>query len=300
MIPQTASWPQVERRKPQPRIPPRDYGWALFLLMTTLVMVAGFKLSYDHVYKPSDELVYNLGLAGGLMMLSILIYPLRKRIGFMKNWIIIPKWLKWHMVCGVLGPALIMFHSNFTIGSINAGVAMASMFLVSGSGIFGRFFYTKLHHGIYGRQTTLDQLQEELDGYGNVKSILSFAPEIQQQLISFRDGLLASKTGKVSYWKFLMVGIRAELLGRKLINELEDAMYGDANDKRWNFAQMKRLHQLFSQNRKFIRSYIRAIRDLAQFLTYGRLFSLWYDVHVPTVYILLFSSIWHVIAVHKY
>jgi hypothetical protein len=299
MIPQTASWPQAERRKPQPRIPPRDYGWSLYLLFVTLVMVAGFKLSLDKWYKPSDELVYNLGLAGGLMMASILVYPLRKRVRFMRNWIIIPKWFRWHMVCGVLGPALIMFHSNFTIGSINAGVAMASMLLVSGSGIFGRFFYTKLHHGIYGRQTTLDQLQEELDGYGNVKSIFSFAPEIQQQLVNFREALLA-ETARVSYWKFLMVSIRAKLLARKLVAELEETMYADANDKRWNFAQMRRLHQLFSQNRKFIRSYIRTIRDLAQFLTYGRLFSLWYDLHVPTVYILLFSSIWHVIAVHKY
>lgn len=301
MIPQPASWPRVERRKQQPRIPPRDYGWTLYLLLITLMMVAGFKLSLDQWYKPSDKLVYNLGLAGGLMMLSILVYPLRKRIGFMNNWIIIPKWFKWHMVCGVLGPALIMFHSNFSIGSINAGVAMASMLLVSGSGIFGRFFYTKLHHGIYGRQTTLAQLQEELDGYGNVKSILSFAPEIQQKLIEFRDSLLAPpEGGKLGYWNFLMVGIRAKLLTRKLITELEDAMYADSNEKRWNDAQMKRLDQLFFQNEKFVRSYIQTIRDLAQFLTYGRLFSIWYDFHVPMVYILVFSSIWHVVAVHKY
>lgn len=269
--------------------------------MITLLMVAGFKLSLDQWYKPSDKLVYNLGLAGGLMMLSILFYPLRKRVGFMKNWIIIPKWFKWHMVCGVAGPALIVFHSNFSIGSINAGVAMISMLLVSGSGIFGRFFYTKLHHGIYGRQTTLNQLQEELDGYGNVKSIFSFAPEIQQKLIDFRDTSLGpSGAGNVGYRNLLIVGIRAKLLERRLIIKLEGAMYADANEKRWNDAQMKRLDQLFFQNEKFVRSYIVTIRDLAQFLTYGKLFSLWYDFHVPMVYILLFSSIWHVIAVHKY
>lgn len=235
------------------------------------------------------------------MMLSILMYPMRKRVPFMRNWSITPKWFKWHMVLGILGPALIMFHSTFVIRSINAGVAMACMLLVSGSGIFGRFFYTKIHHGIYGRQTTLDQLHKELDGYGNVKSIFSFAPEIQQKLTEFRDKSLAlSKTGKPSYWNFLVADLRAKLLTRKLIVELEDAMYADANEKRWNDAQMRRLDQLFFQNEKFIRSYIVTILDLTQFLTYGRLFTLWYDLHVPVVFMLVFSSIWHVVAVHKY
>jgi len=297
----TSSRHLAERRKLQPRVPPSDYGWKLYLLAITLVMVAGFIISYVYPYKPGDNVRYNLGLAGGLMMLSILIYPLRKRVRFMRNWSIPPKYFKWHMIFGVLGPALIMFHSTFDIDSINAGVALASTMLVSGSGIFGRFFYTKIHHGIYGRQTTLDQLQAELDGYGNIKSIFSFAPGIQQKLIEFRDRSLASsRTEKHSYWNFLMMDIRAKLLARKLIIELEDAMYADANEKKWNDAQMKRLDQLFFQNEKFVRSYILTILDLAQFLTYGKLFSFWHDIHVPLVYMLVFTSIWHVVAVHKY
>ena len=246
-------------RKAQARAkePPKDYGWTLYLIIITLLMIAGFFISNDQLYKPGDKVGYNIGLAGGLMMLTLLIYPLRKRIGFMKNWGILPKWFKWHMVFGVLGPALIMFHSTFLIGSINAGVAMVCMLLVSGSGIFGRFFYTKIHHGLYGRQTSYKQLQEDLDGSGDVKSILSFAPEIQQKLIDFRDRTLkSSRAGKLSAWNFLMLGIRAKLLSRSLIKELEDVMYANANEKQWNDAQMKRLDELFYQNEKFIRSYI--------------------------------------------
>lgn len=297
----TISQPGVERRKAQPRVPPKDYGWTLYLLIITLLMVAGFFISSDSLYKPGDNIGYNMGLVGGLMMLTLLIYPLRKRIGFMKNWGLLPHWFKWHMVFGIFGPALIMFHSTFTIQSVNAGVAMICMLLVSGSGIFGRFFYTKIHHGLYGRQTSLQQMQAELDGAGDVKSILSFAPSIQQQLSVFRDKAVASsKAGKTSSWAFIKVGFQADMLSRKLVRELEDVMYANAMEKQWNDAQMKRLDELFYQNERFIRSYIMTIRDLAQFSTYEKLFSLWHIFHVPLVYMLVFSAIWHVIAVHQY
>jgi hypothetical protein len=291
----------VERRKPRPKDRPKDYGWTLYLIVVTLLMGAGFFVSYDHLYEPGDDVGYNLGLAGSLMMLSLLVYPLRKRLGFMRNWGVLPRWFQWHMTLGVLGPAVIMFHSTFDIRSVNAGVAMTCMLLVSGSGIFGRFFYTKIHWGLYGRQLSYEQLQGDLEGYGNVKSIFSFAPEIQRKLVEFRDyALPSSKAGRISVWNFFMVDIRAKWFSRALVIELEDAMYASANERQWNDAQMKRLDELFYHNAAFIRSYLVTIRDIAQFSTYERLFAMWRFFHVPLVYPLVFSVIWHIIAVNKY
>jgi hypothetical protein len=302
MTSQTANIPQVDRRKQQrPKSPAKDYAWTLYLIVITLLMFAGFFISYDHLYKPGDDIGYNIGLVGGLMMVTLLIYPLRKRVGFMKNWSILPKWFKWHMVFGVLGPALILFHSTFMIASINAGVALVCMLLVSGSGIFGRFFYQKIHHGLYGRQSSLQQLQSDLDGSGDVKSVLSFAPEIEKKLEEYRDRVLSSsKAGKLNGWNFISLGFRMKYFEMGLVRELEDVMYMSANEKQWNDAQMKRLDDLFYQNVRFIKSYLVTVRDLAQFSTYEKLFSLWHIFHVPLVYMLVFSSIWHVISVHKY
>ncbi len=297
-----AAKPPVERRKPQKQnLPPKDYGWTAYLIAITALMAAGLFISYDHLYKPGDNIGYNIGLAGGLMMLTLLIYPLRKRIGFMKNWSILPKWFKWHMVFGILGPALIVFHSTFYIGSVNAGVAMICMLLVSGSGIFGRFFYTKIHNGLYGRQASFQQMQESLAGTGDVKSILNFAPELEQKLIDFRDQAMASaRPGKFNLWNFIKLDLRAKWYSRVFVRELEDAMYANANEKQWNDAQMKRLDDLFYQNERFIRTYLITVRDVAQFSTYEKLFSLWHIYHEPLVYMLVFSAIWHVISVHKY
>ncbi len=245
-----------------------------------------------------------MGLAGGLMLLTLMLYPMRKRVGFMKNWIPLPKWFKWHMVFGILGPTFIILHSTFYIGSINAGVALICMLLVSGSGIFGRFFYTKIHQGLYGRHASLKQLQEDMYGSGDVKSIFSFAPVIQNRLFEFHeyalDTLGSSGAGKITPWKFITVGIRAKLLSRDLVRALEEAMYADAQQKKWNDAQLVQLDKLFYQNKAFIRTYLTNIRDIAQFSTYEKLFSLWHVFHVPFVYMLIFSAIWHVIAVHMY
>jgi len=290
-----------ERRKKPTRNNIPDYGWTLFLIVITVLMIAGFFISKDHLYKAGDKIGYNIGLVGGLMMVTLLIYPLRKRMSFLKNWGLLPNWFKWHMVFGILGPALIMFHTTFRIGSINAGVALVCMMLVSGSGIFGRFFYTKIHHGLYGRQASYNQLQDFLDGAGDVKSIFSFAPAIQQRLLEFRDHTIdPAKVDKINPWQFITLGIRAKVFSRTLISDLEKVMYADAKARNWNKAQMKVLDQLFDQNKTFIQSYIQIIEDIAQFKTYERLFSLWHIFHVPLVFMLVFSGIWHVIAVHKY
>jgi hypothetical protein len=291
----------AERRKPRQKHPPKDYGWTLYLIIITLLLAIGFLFSNGHPYKPGDVVGYNLGLAGGLMILTLLLYPLRKRIRFMKNWAPLPKWFKWHMAFGILGPALIMFHSVFRIGSINAGVALICMMLVSGSGIFGRFFYTKIHYGLYGRHASQRELQQDLDGTGDVKSIFSFAPDIQRKLQEFRDSVMdSSKSGKRRIWNFLTLNLRAKWLSRRLVRVLEDTMYADANEKQWNDTQMKRLDELFYQNVNFINTYLMTVRELALFSTYEKLFSLWHIFHVPLVYMLVFSAIWHVIAVHMY
>jgi len=301
MATQTATLNNTERRKPSAKNPPRDYGWPLYIIVVSLILVAGYFVSHDFPFKPGDKIGYNIGLVGGLMMLTLLLYPMRKRIGFMQGWIPLPKWFKWHMIFGILGPTLIILHTTFHIGSINAGVATVCMLLVAGSGVFGRFFYTKIHFGLYGRLATQKQLQEDLEGSGDVSTVLSFAPSIQKKLVDFHDyAAKSSIAGKVRIFRVLTMGLRAQLLSRSLIRELENIMYADAHKKNWNDAQMKRLDQIFYQDVDFINTYVNTVRDLAQFGTYEKLFSLWHIFHVPFVYMLVFSAVWHVIAVHMY
>lgn len=278
-----------------------EHGWILFLLVVTMVMAVGYFISTKKLYKPGDTLGHSMGWIGGGMMLTLLLYPLRKRARFMKGFGVLPKWFKLHMLFGILGPTLIMFHSTFHIGSINAGVALVCMMLVSGSGIFGRFFYTKIHHGLYGRQASLQELQAGMEQSGDVKSTFSFAPDIQQSLEQFRANATdSSKVQQLRIWNFITIGLRTELLARSLTKTLHHTMYTKAHDENWGAAQMKDMGELYGERRELIRSYLRAVRDVAQFHGYERLFSLWHVFHLPLVIMMVFSAIWHVIATYMF
>jgi hypothetical protein len=292
---------QIEQRKPRPRVHSKEYGWNIFLLVVTAVLAIGYFISTQKYYKPGDDLGYNMGLVGGLMLLALLLYPLRKRVRFLRNLGILPIWFKWHMIFGILAPALILFHSTFRIGSINAGMALFAMLLVSGSGIFGRFFYTKIHNGLYGRQANLKELQDDMTLTGNAKSVLGFAPEVEKRLDEFR-ALTASvsKGGHPGLWHFATIGFRASMLSRKLSKDLHYVMYYKVQEKNLNAEQMQRLNLIFKQDQKHINYYIAAVRDVAQFHTYERLFSWWHIFHIPLVYLMVFSGIFHVISVHMY
>jgi hypothetical protein len=289
----------VERRKPKPKS--KNHGWYVFLLVICVLLVIGYVISTKKLYKPGDNLGYNIGLVGGLMLLTLLFYPLRKRTAFMKRFGILPQWFKWHMIFGILGPTLILYHSTFVIRSINAGVALTCMLLVASSGVFGRFFYTKIHHGLYGRQTSLKELQAEIEKSGDVKSTFSFAPEIEHSLSEFRVQVLKNVgDGRINITNFITAGVRARLLFWALAKELKRIMHAKAQAENWNAAQMRQLDKMYRDYRSLMHSYLKAIRDVAQFHTYQELFSWWHILHIPLVYMLVLSAIFHVISVHMY
>ena len=55
---------------------------------------------------------YALGIVGSVMMLLLLLYPLRKKIKFMRHLGSVRHWFRVHMMLGILGPALILIHGN--------------------------------------------------------------------------------------------------------------------------------------------------------------------------------------------
>ena len=62
------------------------------------------------------------------------------------------------MVFGVLGPTLILFHSNFSFGSTNSTVASLAMASVVLSGLIGRYLYARVHNGLYGQKAAVREL----------------------------------------------------------------------------------------------------------------------------------------------
>lgn len=279
----------------------KERVWIVYLAAICALTVAGyFVISPQTLYEPGDDIGYSLGLAGGVMMLFLLLYPLRKRVRVFSTLGSLPAWFKWHMIFGILGPALIVLHSTFHIKSANAAVAMVSMLLVAGSGVFGRFFYTKIHHGLYGRQATVSELKAKLE-QDDVKAVFSIAPNLEKVLEEFRiQADVYAQSSGLALGSFINVSIQARRLTRSQAAELRRIMVAQAEAGNFDPAQLRKMEELFGEYRERIAAYLNAVRDAAQFHTYERLFSWWHIFHIPLVYMMVFSAIYHVYAVHAY
>jgi hypothetical protein len=203
------------------------------------------------------------------------------------------------MFLGITGPTLILFHSTFRTGSLNATVALSCMILVAGSGVIGRVIYRKIHHGLYGRSATLQEVQTNLGIVGgDVKSKFHFAPQLEARLKAFESVALAEhKGGWARFWLFATVGMRAHWTYQTVKKELRRLGREHARKHAWDAVK---LEKRLTAGKMAIRQYLDAIVDVARFSAYERLFSLWHVLHVPFVFMLIISGIAHVIAVHMY
>ena len=249
--------------------------------------------------RAGSEAGYWLGVAGGILMLLLFAYPLRKRIRFMSRWGAAKWWFIVHMVLGIGGPMLILVHSTFQVGSLNAGVALYSMLVVAGSGVVGRFLYLRIHRGLNGERQSLAQLQQALGlQEGSLHSALAFAPEIEQTLLAYEAFALAGGGGGLQHLRaFTVLPLRRLMTRRRCAQMLRSAMRAHAQVNGWDEARRRNEHH---KMRVRMDDFLQALQRVAQFNGATQLFSLWHVLHVPFVYLMVLCALAHVVAVHIY
>lgn len=271
---------------------------AMVSLVLTVVALAWLVI-VARPYEAGSPLGYNLGLVGGLMMLSLLLYPLRKRVRWLDRLGRMDAWFNYHMTVGIGGPLLILFHSTFRTGSMNARVALYAMLLVVGSGIVGRFLYRHIHKGLYGRHLTLADVQAELQASSdNMVSVFSLQPQIEARLKGFHEQAFLPLNGiGARIWRFMSLRWQGRKLSREVRRQVRRALVSQGRKQGKSRAELVLNYRLAKDQ---IDTYIAAIVQAAQLAGWERLFSLWHVVHLPFLYLLLLSGVVHVFAVHVY
>lgn len=249
----------------------------------TLVVVG---LSRSSLYVSGKGLGYAMGLVGGILMLVLLLYPLRKRASWAAPLGRLRYWFAAHMVLGIGGPVLVLLHSRLHLGSLNASVAFWCMVVVAGSGIVGRFLYARLHRGLYGRQQTLAEVRAEATALRvQVEQGLTGLPDVAGVLGDFAKDAETADAGPLRVFKLPLLSLRGYIAVwrcKKLLRAAHLAVSVES--------------ALFASCRREMVAIIRA----AQFRAVERLFALWHVLHLPLVFILVITAVVHVIAVHMY
>jgi hypothetical protein len=271
----------------------------LLLAVVVALVAATVFVARSRFYTAGSDLGYGLGVAGGVGMLALFLYPLRKRWRAMREVGSTRFWFALHMTLGILGPLLIVLHSTLAFGSLNATVAFASMALVATSGIVGRFLYGRIHHGLYGRRATLAELRTQagMDS-AEVHSKLAFVPPVEERLTEFaRRAEAAGEAGLGHPLLFMTLGLRAMLARRWCTAEAARVLRHRALVEGW---PQDKLERAIASRGALIAAHLRAVQHVAQFGVFEHLFSWWHVLHVPLVYMMVLSAIAHVVAVHMY
>jgi len=281
--------------------PAHSAGWLTIpgYLLVAVVIYYGWLIRSDQLIIPEQGLGYQLGILGSLCMLALLLYPLRKKLSLMRNWGPTRYWFKAHMFLGILGPTLVLFHANFKLGSINSTVVLGCTLLVAGSGFFGRYLYTHVHYGLYGKRLTLEKLHQEISANrGQLAYVFVYAPKLKQRLLNFEASVFQPPHGVLqSIVRVFIIDLRKRWTYLLLQLGLRRALKVTARRNGWSRKKLRRQKKTDSS---LISIHLTAVLKVAELSFYERLFSLWHLFHLPLFILLVIAGVVHVIAVHMY
>lgn len=290
---------RVEPAKPKRLLTPAF----VFGTVMTALFIFGWFFPTERYITPKRGMGYWLGIVGGSLMLLLFLYSARKRVSWLRWMGAAPRWFQFHMVCGVLGPLLILYHSNYRTGASNSNVALYSMLIVAGSGLVGRYIYAHIHHGLYGHKLTLGELRSNADGLKVLSGTVGFLPELISRLEAAEQRILTSGPTLpiLGFARPLVVNLRGVLLRWRLHTYVRRALRiaarGTSSGSRVIATERKRLGRTACG---YIDRRLAATARVASLQGYERMFSLWHALHLPLIFMLLVAGIVHVIAVHVY
>ncbi len=289
---------RAQRRRPQAAFVARLLT-ALFMVCVTVTLAMAWSIRAREYLVAKEGLGYYLGIIGGVLLLLQFLYPLRKNLRFMRHWGTVKHWFYAHKMLGVLGPLLIVLHSNFKLHAINSNVALFSMLVVVASGLVGRYLYAKLHSSHHGELLTLQGLQEAFGiSRDAMDQDLYIDPRVKEHLHTFEDEVFLPEPGFwKGFWNLLTLGQRTRHARARAYREVKDTLYARALRDGWS-EKLLSLRQ--NHDRELIRFYLRGVSRVVEFRFYSRLFGLWHTLHIPLFVMLVLTGVVHVVAVHMY
>lgn len=118
----------------------------------------GYLKEYPVVYEPSKGIWHPIGWIGTGMMVVMMLYSLRKRIGLFRSSGSLRHWLSAHMFLGIMGPLLVTFHTTFKFRGIIA-TSFWSMIITMIFGILGRYIYVQIPRSLAGAELKVQDIE---------------------------------------------------------------------------------------------------------------------------------------------
>jgi cell division protein FtsB len=269
----------------RPVLPVTSYAkpYELELSLFMVVVLSGVYIAYEILAEPrgGHPFGHSLGVIGTLLMvMTELLYSVRKRTGLL-NWAgPVRYWLSFHIFTGIVGPFLVLMHTGLQFRGL-AGVSMLLTMLVVTSGFVGRYLYTALPRTLTGVTASRQEIEAEIqDIHVALYQFEIQKPELADHLVAHisqragqRNSLLTVFGHSFFQWRY-----RHQL--KRALRELEQL----------EKSQRKQLEELLARKRELERQ-----TDMLE--AARRLLRSWHILHIPIGLTLFFSVEIHVAAV---
>jgi len=105
---------------------------------------------------------HGIGIAGTALILLNLTFMARRRLRSMRRFGALRLWMNMHVVTGLLGPLIVVFHTAFEPRTAVATIALASLGVLVLTGVLGRFIYAMIPHTVAGAEMGRQELELRL------------------------------------------------------------------------------------------------------------------------------------------
>lgn len=226
--------------------------------------------------KPGRIVSLWLGWIGLGLMTIMNLYSMRKRFSFMQSWGKLSYWMEFHVLCGLIGPTLILFHSNFKVRGL-VGISFWSMMISFTSGIIGRYFYTQMLRDKVQFQTLAAQIEKRLKDVLNKK--LDYFDEIQYESIKKKA--------------LVFVGLPNNFNGQ--INPFLAMFYSVVGDFKLLYSRPKTAKGWPFKTKFLLKEYAVYHRRALFLSAFQKLMGYWHSFHLPFAIFMYVVAVIHVV-----
>jgi len=117
----------------------------------------------DVALRSSGSWGHGLGIAGTGLILLNLTFMLRRRLRAFRRFGPLRVWMDMHVITGLFGPLLVLFHTAFLPRSAIAIIASIALIVLVVTGIIGRFIYAMVPRSVGGLEAGAEELEQRLE-----------------------------------------------------------------------------------------------------------------------------------------